>query len=72
MSDIDVNAVDNLMQDSVKLLKIQSNRLPAMRKMLVAMKEMGEDVTDAEASLKAIEDVYKSAAVMLKTFPKKV
>jgi len=69
MSDIDPNAAEKLVESSVKLMNTSAGRIPAMRKVLAGLKEMGEDVAEQEANLNEVEKVYKSVQNMLKRFP---
>ena len=69
MSDIDPNAAEKLVESSVKLMNTSAGRIPAMRKVLAGLKEMGEDVAEQEANLNEVENDYKRVQNMLKRFP---
>lgn len=69
MSDIDPNAAKTLVESSVKLMNKQGNKIPAMRKVLAALKEMGEDTAEQEKALNDVEKVFKSTRDLLKKFP---
>ena len=69
MSDIDPNAAEKLIESSIKLMNTSAGRIPAMRRVLAGLKEMGEDITEQEANLNEVEKVYNSVQRMLKKFP---
>jgi len=69
MSDIDPNAADKLLGSAVKILNKRAQQLPAVRKMIEAMKELGEDTTEMEQQVDAVEVLMKNVAKTAKSFP---
>ena len=69
MSDIDPNAAEKLLGSAVKILNKRAQQLPAVRKMIEAMKELGEDTTEMEQQVDAVEALMKNVAKTAKSFP---
>jgi len=71
MSDIDPNAGDKLLNESVAFMNRQFDSLKGARQALEGLKAMGEDVSQLEASLAEAEKLRAQLTKTLKVLPKK-
>ena len=70
MSDIDPNAGDKLVGSAFNILNKKAAQMPAIRNLIAAIKATGEDTTEMEKQMDAVESLVKSVLKTSKMFPK--
>jgi len=70
MSDIDPNAADKLVGSALNILNKKAAEMPAIRNLITAIKATGEDTTEMEKQMDAVESLVNNVLKTSKLFPK--